>query len=97
MKPENLLTVDQVADVVQLSAEAVRRAVRRGDLRASKLGGRLRISPQSVDDWIRAAELRAPAPAPAAARRSAPPAAAARAPLSDLRVLMEQHANRRTG
>jgi excisionase family DNA binding protein len=46
---DRLLTLDQVCDLVQLGPEAVRRAVRHGDLAASKLGGRLRFRPADVD------------------------------------------------
>lgn len=47
-----LLTVEDVCALVGLGPEAVRRAVRRGDLRASRLGGRLRFRPEWIDDYV---------------------------------------------
>jgi excisionase family DNA binding protein len=49
---DQLLTLDQVCAMVQLSPESVRRAVRRGDLAASKLGGRFRFRPLDVETYI---------------------------------------------
>ncbi len=54
------MTVDDVAELVQLGPEAVRRAVRRGELRASKLGGRIRIRRDDVNAWIEAQTLATP-------------------------------------
>ena len=47
-----LLTPQQVADLVSLSAYTVRAAIRDGDLAATKIRGRLRIEPDAVADWI---------------------------------------------
>lgn len=66
--PPELFTVDEVAAIVRCSAEAVRRAIRRGDLAASKPAGRLLITPAAVDDWLSASRVtsaqcdRSPAP-----------------------------------
>jgi excisionase family DNA binding protein len=49
---DRLLTITEVCDRVQLRPDAVYRAIRRGDLQASKLGGRLRIRPQALEAWI---------------------------------------------
>jgi len=46
-------SVAQVAKRLGLSENAIRDACARGDLDASRLGGRvLRISPESVDAWV---------------------------------------------
>jgi excisionase family DNA binding protein len=47
-----LLTVAQVAEATGLSPKAVYRAVADGELRASKLRGRLRIQLADLDAWI---------------------------------------------
>lgn len=52
-----LLTVDQVAEQVGLSRDAVYRAIHDGQLAASKLRGRLRIHPTAVTTWIDAATV----------------------------------------
>lgn len=49
---DRLLTVDDVCGLVGLGPEAVRRAVRRGDLRAARLGGRLRFRPEWIDAYV---------------------------------------------
>jgi excisionase family DNA binding protein len=49
-----LLTLEEVCERVRLSPWAVRRAIRRGELRAYKLRGRLRIPADSVEDWLQA-------------------------------------------
>ena len=48
-----LLSVDQVAVVCGLSRRAIYRAIERGELRASRLCGRLRIAPEDLETWIR--------------------------------------------
>jgi len=47
-----LFTVNQVADATGLSPNTVYRAVAAGELRASKLRGRLRIQLADLDAWI---------------------------------------------
>ncbi len=47
-----LLTVSDVAETTGLSPNAVYRAIWDGELRASKLRGRLRIQPADFDAWI---------------------------------------------
>lgn len=47
-----LLTVSDVAETTGLSPNAVYRAVADGELRASKLRGRLRIQLADLDAWI---------------------------------------------
>jgi excisionase family DNA binding protein len=57
MTSDRLLILEEVCAIVRLSPEAVRRAVRHGDLRASKLGGRLRFRPADVEAYIDAATV----------------------------------------
>ena len=47
-----LLSVAEVADTTGLSESAVYRAIAVGELRASKLRGRLRVRLSDLDDWI---------------------------------------------
>jgi excisionase family DNA binding protein len=56
-----------------LSRKAVYRAIERGELRASKLCSRLRITPEDVDRWIEASQVEPAAPPePRPARAPAP-------------------------
>jgi excisionase family DNA binding protein len=56
-----------------LSRKAVYRAIERGELRASKLCSRLRITPEDIDRWIEASQIEpAPLPDPRPARIPAP-------------------------
>ena len=65
-----LLTVTEVAEATGLSPNAVYRAIWDGELRASKLRGRLRVQLADLDTWIdsnlvttRGAHEESPAPA----------------------------------
>ena len=49
-----LLSVVEVADTTGLSESAVYRAIAVGELRASKLRGRLRVRLADLEDWIEA-------------------------------------------
>jgi excisionase family DNA binding protein len=53
-----LLSVAEVADLSGLKHQAVRRAIRRGELPAIKLCGRIRIRPTDLDAWHEAGQLR---------------------------------------
>ena len=63
-----LLTVAQVAEATGFSRNAVYRAIAAGELRASKLRGRLRVQLVDIDRWIDAnvvactADLQPPRP-----------------------------------
>jgi excisionase family DNA binding protein len=57
-----LLAPDDVAAICGLSRKAVYRAIERGELRASRLCSRLRITPEDVDRWIEASQVEAVAP-----------------------------------
>lgn len=58
-----LLTVDQVAELVQLGPESVRVAIRRGDLKACRptggARGPLRVRPEDYAAWVAAGEVAA--------------------------------------
>lgn len=47
-----VLTVEEVSRRSKLGEKAVRGAIRRGDLRASKLCGRWRVRESDYDDWF---------------------------------------------
>jgi excisionase family DNA binding protein len=51
---EQLLTVDEVSKLTRLHPEVVRREIRHGRLRASRLCRRLRISTSDLQAWIEA-------------------------------------------
>jgi excisionase family DNA binding protein len=82
-----LLTVDQVAELCQVDARTVRRAIDRGELKASKLGQRgcWRITTAAVAAWVEA-RANVPIPAPVA-RRAAQPARIDDAPVPPLAAI----------
>jgi excisionase family DNA binding protein len=63
-----LLNVRQVAELVQLDETTVRRAIRRGELAASKPAGQLRVHPDDVTAWLERTRVQpveqSPAPRP---------------------------------
>lgn len=58
------LSPQQVADAYGLSRRAIYRAIDRGDLSASKLCGRIRISPGALAEWILRNRIEPSAPCP---------------------------------
>lgn len=66
-----LLTVSEVAEATGLSPNAIYRAIDAGELRASKLRGRLRVRLADVDDWIdsNVVRVRTPVAAPSISKR----------------------------
>ena len=48
-----LLTLAEASQRVRLSPWALRRAISRGELDASKPAGRIRISEQAIEDWLK--------------------------------------------
>ncbi len=53
-----LLSVTEVADTIGLSETAIYRAIAAGELRASKLRGRLRVQLADLEQWIEANRVR---------------------------------------
>ncbi len=51
-RTEQLLSVDQVADIVQLDVETIRVAIRAGELPACKIRRRIRVKPSDLAAWI---------------------------------------------
>ena len=47
------LSVDEAADAVCLSSKTIRRAIDRGELKASKVRNRVRINVNDVEAWLR--------------------------------------------
>jgi len=50
-----MLTVEEVADILRVSTQTVRRLIDDGDLRAIKVRGQWRIKREDLDDYIRKA------------------------------------------
>jgi excisionase family DNA binding protein len=76
-----LLTIEQVADLCQVSTKTVYRAIRSGALKACRLGrgGAYRVKPEEMESWIEASsgatrERRASRATPSPTEPSAPPA-----------------------
>ena len=57
LNERHLLTVAEVGRATGLSVNAIYRAIWNGELRASKLRGRLRIQDADVDSWVDAGRL----------------------------------------
>jgi excisionase family DNA binding protein len=75
LSARRFLTVAEVGRVTGLSANAVYRAIWSGELRASKLRGRLRVRSDEVEAWAddgRVSTRRVDRERPAPTRRSAP-------------------------
>jgi len=53
-----MLSVREVAHVCAVSEDAVRRAIRRGDLPAAKVFGRIRVAQGELETYIRARPVR---------------------------------------
>lgn len=49
---DRLLTCEEVARWANVSERTVRRAIARGDLRAGRAGGQLRIAPDDAYAWV---------------------------------------------
>jgi excisionase family DNA binding protein len=64
---DGLLSVTEVAAIIGLDPETIRRAIRRGELPASKPAGRIRIDPQAVLAWLQETSV---SPRPPAATRA---------------------------
>jgi excisionase family DNA binding protein len=54
----SFLTLREVSATLRVSEKTVRRMIERGELRAFRIGGQLRISRDSLVDLLRAGEVR---------------------------------------
>lgn len=52
MDKQQLLTVDQLANFLQVCPETVRRYIRNGDIKSVKLGRSHRFSKEQIEDFI---------------------------------------------
>ena len=50
--PQRFLSIEQVADVIQLSTKQVRRIIKRGELAHHRFGRLYRISPADLDSFL---------------------------------------------
>jgi len=50
---ETLLTLDDVAHILQVSVVTVRRLIKDGELRAIKVRGQVRVKQADLDDYLR--------------------------------------------
>lgn len=51
--PDKWLTLEQIADYLQVSKEKVYKLCQRGRMPASKIGGQWRFDKKEVEDWAR--------------------------------------------
>ena len=68
-----ILLLPEVAAQLRVDVSTVRRMIRRGELRASKVGGQVRVAQTWVDDMLERGTVQAPAPQASASRRAGPP------------------------
>ena len=47
------LTIDQIADYLQVSKEKIYKTCQKGKMPASKFGGQWRFNRQEIDAWLR--------------------------------------------
>lgn len=84
------LTVPEVAERMRCEHRTVRRAIKRGELDAAMIGGRLLISEDAVDAWFDTNRVRpraAPAPRPEHRPRPLPPHSDAPGSVARLRAM----------
>jgi excisionase family DNA binding protein len=82
-----LLSVSEVSRITGFSAHAIYRAIWSGELRASKLRGRLRIQATDVQAWVVAGRVAATRPEPVPSPRTSRPRP--RSPGRGLRELLQ--------
>lgn len=56
-----LLTIREVADALRVSVPTVRRLIRRGEIRAGKVGCQIRVPAEALEDYRRGCGLGRPA------------------------------------
>ena len=91
---DELLTVFEVAERLKINQQTVRNWIDRGELQATRIGRRVRISDTALTAYLRAHQSAPPAPgpevpaapAPATPARTSPPPAA-RVSARDVRVI----------
>jgi len=49
---DEYLTIDQVAELLKVSAKTIRRLVRRSEIPGFKVGGQWRIKRADIDEWV---------------------------------------------
>lgn len=57
---KQFLKVDEVAEILQITAEAVRNYIHRGQLDAIKIGKEYRISPEAVNEYVLSCQVTKP-------------------------------------
>ena len=85
-----MLSPAEVARLAGLSRAAVYRAIERGELKASRLCGRLRVEPGDFEDWKRQGLVRPTAPPSPMVRGTAKREMSGGGFLSELRERREQ-------
>ena len=51
-KPRRLYTIDEVAELLQVSHSTVRRLIESGHLKSVRIGGQIRIRQRDLDDYV---------------------------------------------
>jgi excisionase family DNA binding protein len=54
---KHALSVNELAEILQLDPNTVRRHIRRGHIPCFKVGGTIRFDPQQVADWLEAMNM----------------------------------------
>jgi excisionase family DNA binding protein len=74
MSRDRLLSLAEVAERFGLGEQAVRRAIARGELQATKVCGRIKIRPADVDEWFEAGRIQPQRPVQPQRQRAVPAA-----------------------
>lgn len=53
MKPKDVMTIDELAEYLQVSKSTLYKLAQEGRLPAQKVGKHWRFYKQSIDDWMR--------------------------------------------
>ncbi len=83
----HLLSPQKVADLCGLSYHTIWRAVKRGDLKATRLNGRIKIPQWALEEWIDVNMIETPRQEKFALPEIAPPKPPPRGSLDRLRTI----------
>lgn len=51
---QDIFTVEEAAKILRCNQQAIRNAIKRGDLKAAKVGKGYRITEAALEDWFKA-------------------------------------------
>ena len=72
MSIDRYLTIEQAVEIVPLSPITLRRAIRRGDLVAFRVGRRVLVRPEDLHAWVESRRVAPESPMPKPGRCESP-------------------------